>query len=205
MYVKCLPTGMFGSNCYILAEENSGEGVIIDAGVSAGEVMEVIEEEGISIKYIILTHGHIDHICCADEIKSETVAKVLIHEDDVRVLKDSFLNGSAIFGYSDISIRADRALKDGDILDIGSQKLEIIHTPGHTEGCICMKADGCIFTGDTLFRRSVGRTDLPGGNHKALTESIKNRLMMLDDNTMVYPGHGEPTSIGFERRNNPYI
>jgi glyoxylase-like metal-dependent hydrolase (beta-lactamase superfamily II) len=140
-----------------------------------------------------------------NNIKVETGAEVLIHEADAGVLKSRILNGSVIFGNSKISIIADRVLKDGDILDIGSIKLEIIHTPGHTKGCVCVKADGCIFAGDTLFKRSVGRTDLPGGSHAALKESIKNRLMILDDNTTVYPGHGEPTSIGYERRNNPYI
>ena len=203
MIIKCLPTGMFESNCYIVGD--NGEGVIIDAGVKAKYVSKLAESEGFKIKYIVLTHSHIDHICCVDELRERLGAKVAIHESEAAALTDSHLNGSALFGMGRTFKKADLLLKDGDILEAGGLKYEIIHTPGHSAGGISIKVGNNIFTGDTLFKRSIGRTDLPGGNHRNLLDSLKNKLMKFSDEITAYPGHGPKTSLGYERKNNPFV
>lgn len=203
MVLECLPTGMFGSNTYIIGDH--GIGVIIDAGVKGEEVSGVVKKHGLKIKYIILTHGHIDHICCAYDIKKKVNAKVLIHENDGELLTDPVMNGSAMFGEDSQFYPADALLKDGDVLEAGNLKLEVIHTPGHTPGCICIKTGNILFTGDTLFKLSIGRTDLPKGNYDDIISSIQKKLMPLDDETIVYPGHGELTTIEFEKQRNPFI
>jgi hydroxyacylglutathione hydrolase len=203
MILECLPTGMLNSNCYILGD--AGEGAIVDAGVNEREIVDLVNKTGLKINYIILTHPHLDHIYFLDKIKSKTGAKVLIHKADAAALTDSNLNGSRLFGVDYAFEKADVLLKDGDVVNLGGLKLEIIHTPGHTPGGICIKAGNCIFTGDTLFKMSIGRTDLGNGNYEDIINSIREKLMKLDDDTIVYPGHGEATTIGCEKRHNPFI
>jgi glyoxylase-like metal-dependent hydrolase (beta-lactamase superfamily II) len=203
MIFEILPTGLFGSNCYILGD--NGEGVVIDPGVEAGEILGVAEKNSLKVKYIILTHTHIDHICYMDELRDLTGAKVAVHKADSDTFSNPVLNGSVLMGQNISFKDADIFLKEGDVLEVGSLKLNIIHTPGHTPGGICIKVDNNIFTGDTLFRLSIGRTDLGRGSYEELINSIKSRLMILDDNVKVYPGHNEPTTIGFERKNNPFL
>ncbi len=203
MVFKHLNNGMFSSNCYILG--HNGEGAVIDAGAEAGDIMQEAEKMGINIKYIILTHVHIDHICSVDELRSMTGAKVCVHEDDAYALPDPLHNGSRLFGASRSFKPADMLLKDGDIVKLGTLELEVIHTPGHTPGSICIKAENIIVTGDTLFRLSIGRTDLGNGDFNAIISSIKNKLMSLPDDTVIYPGHGAPSTIGYEKMLNPYI
>lgn len=203
MFLKRISTGMLASNCYIVGD--SGECAVIDPGVSLKEILNVVDAEKSSVKYIILTHAHIDHIVYVDELRSRTGAKVMLHEMEARALGNSFYNGSNLFGLKKEFGAADVMLKDGDIVEIGSLKLEIIHTPGHTSGGICIKAGNSLFTGDTLFRMSIGRTDLGDGDSDLLMGSIKNKLMKLEDGIIVYPGHGTTSTIGYEKENNPYI
>lgn len=199
MTYKCLSQGMFGSNCFIIWQNN--EGIIIDPGNDAGAIMKVVEENALKIKYIVLTHGHIDHICSLEEVREKTGAAVLIHEKDAGKLEDSLANGSLlIFGEQNKFTPADRLLKDGDIIEAGDIKFEVIHTPGHTSGSICIKYGKDIFTGDTLFRMGRGRTDLVDGNEETIIDSIKKRLMTLDSDTVVHPGHNDDTTIGAEKR-----
>lgn len=197
MIIECLPTGMFDSNCYIIY--NSNEGIIIDAGVSTDEVMKVLDKKNIKIKYIVLTHVHIDHIYYLDELREKTGAKVLVHKNDSEKLLKPELNGSGAFGQKRSFKVADRLLKDKDEINAGGINFEIIHTPGHSSGCICVKAGNNLFTGDTLFKMAKGRTDLGDGNESEILYSIKNKLMILDDKIVVYPGHGSATTIGAER------
>jgi glyoxylase-like metal-dependent hydrolase (beta-lactamase superfamily II) len=196
MLIKCLSTGMFDSNCYIVY--NNNEGIIVDAGVSADEVMKFLDEKKIKIKYIVLTHVHIDHICHVDDIREKTGAEVLVHENDSKKLLDPSLNRSELYGQRMAFKPADRNLKDGDKITVGGIDFEIIHTPGHSSGCICIKAGDKLFTGDTLFKMARGRTDLGDGNEEEILSSIKNKLMTLDEKTIVYPGHGPATTIGAE-------
>lgn len=203
MIIRRLMTGMFESNSYILGD--GSEGAVIDAGVDADEIIEVLNQEKLNLKYIILTHAHIDHIASLDELREITGALVLIHEKENKALASPKYNGSGLFGQQRQFKAADRLLKDGDVIELGSEKLTVIHTPGHTSGGICIKAGNAVFTGDTLFRLSVGRTDLGDGNFEVLIDSIMNKLMTLDDDTIVYPGHGPESTIGFERKNNFYL
>lgn len=203
MVLKCLPNGMFGSNCYIIGE--NGEGAVIDPGVNCAGITGAADALGLQIKHIIITHGHIDHICSMDELREKTGARLSIHENDAAALGDDRYNGSALFGEAAVFNSADELLKDGSKITIGGLTLEIIHTPGHSPGCICIKTGNMVFTGDTLFRRSIGRTDLGNGNFEDIIDSINNRLMTLDDSTVVYPGHGPSTTIGYEKRNNSFL
>jgi glyoxylase-like metal-dependent hydrolase (beta-lactamase superfamily II) len=203
MFLKKLGTGMFASNCYIIGD--NGEGAIIDPGAKSQDIMDIIHQQRLTVKYIILTHAHIDHIVSMEELRQKLSAKVLVHKDDAKSLSDPLYNESALFGLRTVFNDADTLLKDGDTITVGGIKLEIIHTPGHTPGGICIKTGNCLFTGDTLFRMSIGRTDLGNGDGGMLSDSLQNKLMMLEDDTVVYPGHGASSTIGYERLNNPYV
>jgi len=205
MELTVLSNGVFGSNTYIIA--NGNDCAIIDCGNRPEDVLKVLKEKELRARYIILTHGHVDHILYAGEIKNETDALICIHNDDVQLYSNPVLNGYDLFGF-DIDLLhfpPDCRLKDGDKLPLGDKVLDIIHTPGHSPGGISILCDNMLFTGDTLFQLSIGRTDLFGGSLKQLSESIKNKLFTLDDEVVVYPGHGPSTTIGFERKNNPYV
>ncbi len=208
-----IPTGLLGSNCYIMRVGDAG--VIIDAGADAGEIIGEVRKAGLAIKYLILTHGHIDHVISAAELKRIIGCRICIHKDDAPLLTDPKYSGSELFGIPIPPTDADVLLSDGDVLDIGDIQLEIIHTPGHTPGGICIKTSieahdikstrDMLFTGDTLFRGSVGRTDLGRGNHTSLMRSIKDKLLILKPETVIYPGHGPSSTIGEEKAGNPFI
>lgn len=199
MFLKRFMTGMLSSNCYILGD--AGEAAVIDPGVDYMDIEKNLEAQKLSLKYIILTHAHIDHIIRMEELRSACGGKVVIHEEDAPLLGNAMLNGAALFGLNTVFGDADLCVKDGDSLELGGIRLEILHTPGHTPGSMCVKAENCIFTGDTLFRLGIGRTDLGAGDYDRLMISLKE-LMKLDDSLVVYPGHGSATDIGYERNNN---
>lgn len=199
MFFKRFMAGMLSANCYILGE--GGEAAVIDPGVAAEDIEEVLSAQRLSLKYIILTHAHIDHICCMEQLRSICGGKVVVHDNDAPLLGNPMLNGTLLFGLNTVFSEADICVKDGDTLEIGGLKLEILHTPGHTSGSMCIMVGDELFTGDTLFKLGVGRTDLATGDHDLLVKSL-NRLMKLDDKIKVYPGHGSATDIGYERNNN---
>jgi len=202
--VDKLVVGPFASNCYIVGSPSDKEGMIIDPGDKAKEILKKVEDLGLDIKLIVLTHGHIDHTGALKEVKEATGAEVAIHGDDARSLRRQLL--SIIFGlFYPTPPPPDRLLKDGDSIDVGDLHFVVLHTPGHTPGGICLLGQGVVFSGDTLFNYSIGRTDLPGGSYSKLMNSIQTKLMTLPDNTVVYPGHGNETTIGAERRGNPYL
>ncbi len=204
MIVKTVVVGLFASNCYIVGSESNKEGVIIDPGDDAKEILKNVKDLGLDIKLIVLTHGHIDHTGAVKEVKKATGAEVAIHTDDAKSLQEQLLG--RLFGLSYPPPPPPRLLlKDGDSIDIGDLHFLVVHTPGHSPGGICLLEEGVVFSGDTLFNYGIGRTDLPGGNGSQLMNSIHTKLMVLPDNTIVYPGHGPETTIGTERRSNPFL
>ena len=205
MKVIQLEVGNLGTNCYIAYCENTKKAVIIDPGGGADRIMSAVKKEGLSVLAIINTHGHADHVLANNKVKELTGAPLWIHEADADMLGNGTRNLSAFIGASTNCGTADRLLKDGEILTVGDFTLKVLHTPGHTPGGISLLADTAVFVGDTLFAESIGRTDFPGGSYGQLLESIKSKLMVLDDDTKAYPGHGPATTIGWERRQNPFI
>ncbi len=206
MIIRKLEVGSFASNCYIVSSEKNKEGMIVDPGGEAERIMTEVKRDGLDIKIIVLTHGHLDHTAALKEVAEATGAKVAIHKDEVEILNNKFV--SIFLGMRHRTPpKADRLLEDGDVISVGEMEFTVIHTPGHTPGGICLLGEGALFSGDTLFYSSVGRSDIPtsGGNHQQLIESIKNKLLVLEDGIKVYPGHGPETTIGAERRGNPFL
>jgi glyoxylase-like metal-dependent hydrolase (beta-lactamase superfamily II) len=204
--LKRLPVGPLGANCYIAGDEKEKTGIIIDPGGDAGKIISEIGNLGLKIEKIVLTHGHGDHIGAANELKAATGAEIAIHGDDLAVMKDKSIYEMFWLDYKPVN-QPDILLKDGDILETGELKFKVIHTPGHSRGSICLLGEGVLFSGDTLFNGSIGRTDLArwGGDYNTIIKSIRTRLLTLEDVIIVYPGHGPKTTIGAERRGNPFL
>jgi len=195
-----------GENCYIVGCNETREVAVIDPGGNAKAIVNMLQENDLKAVYIINTHGHIDHIGANKGVKDTTGAQILIHEADAKMLVNSGSNLSSLMGMVVTSPAADRLLKDGDTIKVGNTvELQVIHTPGHSPGGICLKTGDIIFVGDTLFQGSIGRTDFPGGSHQQLIKNIKEKLLCYDDETIAYPGHGPATTIGFERKHNPFL
>jgi len=205
MILQKLCVGELSTNCYILGDEKTNQGVVIDPGGDFDLIDENIEKLNLKIKYIILTHGHIDHIKALVPLKKKTKAKVLIHKEDLPILSNPIYNLSQFTGEDSSFSEPDLLLKDGDTIEFGKTKLLVLHTPGHTPGSISLYTDNLLFTGDTLFCEGVGRTDLPGSSQEKLLNSVKQKLFTKPDDTEVFPGHGPSTTIGWEKKNNPWI
>ena len=204
MILEKLELGPFVSNCYIVGAESNKEGMVIDPGAGADQILERVEDLELKIKFIVLTHGHIDHIGALKEVKEATGAEVAIHADDAISLQAKNPLG-AMFRLSLQPPPPDRLLKGGDSIDISDLHFLVLHTPGHTRGGICLYGEGVVFSGDTLFNFGIGRFDTPGGSYAQIMDSIHTKLMVLPDNTVVYPGHGPKTTIGIEREWNPFL
>ena len=205
MIIKKLAVGPLMANCFIVACEKTKEAVVIDPGDETDRILWSLAELGLTVKYIINTHGHFDHVGGNKEMKEATGADILINSLDAPMLSQ-LSAAAASFGLStDNSPPPDKALEDGDIISFGSITLKVIHTPGHSPGGIALYADGNLFVGDTLFAGSIGRSDLPGGDMHTLISSIKNKLFVLNDDVKVFPGHGPETTIGQEKRTNPFV
>ena len=204
--LETLVVGDLQANCYLVGCEESQEAVVIDPGGSEEAVLRMIREAEVRVTAIVNTHGHCDHIGANRRLREVTGAQIAIHELEATFLTNATLNGSAFFYATPmISPPPDRLLRDGNRIEIGVRTMTVLHTPGHSPGGISLVLDECVFTGDTLFRASIGRTDLPGGSYETLMHSIRERLMALDDGMRVYPGHGEASTIGWERRHNPWV
>ncbi|MCK9420651.1 MAG: MBL fold metallo-hydrolase [Nitrospirae bacterium] len=205
MVLYGIVVGPLQVNCFILADGKTKEAVVIDPGDDAQEILKIIKDEGLKVKYIVNTHGHFDHIGANKALKDATGAELLIHEDDAPMMGSATMQARA-FGMSTISSpEADRYVKQGDIITAGEVSLKVLHTPGHSPGGICLLEQGVVFTGDTLFAGSIGRSDLMGGDLPTLLLSIKTNLMTLPDDTKVYCGHGPASTIGEERNENPFL
>ncbi len=204
MIFEQLELGSLATNCYIIGCSETRIGAVVDPGDEGDFILDRINSLQLQCKYIILTHGHVDHIGALAEVHAATGADVLIHSADAARLVNP--NRYSYFLSVDSKLpTADRLLEDGDKIQVGNITWEVIHTPGHTPGGICLKTGGLLITGDTLFAFSVGRSDLPGGNHRVLINSIKTRLLGFADETRIFPGHGPVSTIGAERRFNPFL
>ncbi|MFH1868570.1 MAG: MBL fold metallo-hydrolase [Candidatus Omnitrophota bacterium] len=196
-----LAVGAMEANCYIFGSAKTKEVVIIDPGGDHEKIKKLLDENSLIPKFIINTHGHIDHIGANRNFE----LPVYIHKDDADFLTNPLKSLSAFYGNFKMSKKADRQLQDNEEIEIADLKLKVLHTPGHTPGGISLHYNGLVFTGDTLFEGSIGRTDFPYGDSDGLINSIKEKLLSLDDSVIVLPGHGEKTTIGGERKSNPWL
>ncbi|MCB2181189.1 MAG: MBL fold metallo-hydrolase [Desulfobulbaceae bacterium] len=208
MLVKQITVGSMAVCCYLVACEETKKALVIDPGGNENDILAMIKKEGVSLEYIVNTHGHPDHVCANGPLKKATGAPIVMHEAD-----------AAFFAQPDIekyfsmlglaaSPPPDKLVKDGDIIEVGTLSFKVIHTPGHTPGGMCLYCAPHLFTGDTLFVGAVGRTDFPGGDLRLFMRSIHERLLGLPDDTIVWPGHGyggSRSTIGDEKRTNPYL
>jgi glyoxylase-like metal-dependent hydrolase (beta-lactamase superfamily II) len=196
---------MMAANCYILGDENSKKAVIIDPGGNSEDILSIVSKEKFTVDLIMLTHGHADHIAGLEEVRLSTGARVAIHEKDAPMLLFPEQNLSAFMGTSLSFSPAEIKLKGNEKLTVGDLTLDVIHTPGHTPGSISIKVDNIIFTGDTLFAGSIGRSDFPGSSFKQLISSIKDKLLVQDESSVIYPGHGIKSTIKQEKATNPFL
>lgn len=205
MIFEKIHVGIMGVNCYITGDKD--EVFVIDPGGSADEICAVLKKHGLNAKYIILTHCHFDHILAANEVKKQTGAQIVVCSKEAENLADSNVNMTSRFTRSPTSLSADRLVSENDTLISGAFVFRVIETPGHTSGGMCLYCENekLLFSGDTLFRGSVGRSDFPTGDQNTLLHSIQTKLLTLPDNVRVYPGHEDDTTIGFEKANNPYL
>lgn len=204
MIFKVYPAGIFQANCYIIGDENSSLGAVIDPGGDGSGILRECNNSGLNIKYIILTHGHGDHIGGVCDIKASTGAKILMHRRDEYLLKDGNRKLMPILRNLKL-FEVDEYIEQNQVISLGELRISVIETPGHTPGGVTLKINNILFTGDTLFRGSIGRTDFEYGSFEEIVHSINNRLMIFEDDFIVYPGHGPSTTIGYERRFNPFI
>ena len=206
MKVEQYCVGQVQTNCYFAINEETQEALIVDPGDSAAFLAEKIKPTELKPQAVLLTHGHFDHAMAAKELADIFGVKIYAHEAEQETLKQSGLNASGMIGRRD-SYHADVFVKDGEVLNLAGMELKVLHTPGHTEGGCCYYAEKeqVLFSGDTLFCQSVGRTDFPRGSMSQLIRSIKEKLLPLPNTVKVYPGHMGVTTIGIERSSNPFI
>jgi glyoxylase-like metal-dependent hydrolase (beta-lactamase superfamily II) len=201
--------GIFEENCHVIFCGNTNEAVVVDPGCftksEVEEILLAVSNARWKVRHIVNTHGHLDHIAGNTALKEATGASIIAHANDAAMLTNRDLNGSAVFGFQIQSPPADRLVSDGEKIIFGKCELIVRHTPGHTRGGICLVGPGVVFSGDTLLSRSIGRTDLPGGSLEEELQSIREKLLVLPDETIVYSGHGCTTTIGDEKRFNSFL
>ena len=207
MIHEILPVGPLQCNCSIIGDESTREAMVIDPGDDIADVQALLQKHNLQVKQIVITHAHIDHVGGAMKLRVATGAPILINQNDYALLKMLDVQ-AALLGMQDpCKVEVDRSLEELDKVQAGSLTASVLHTPGHTEGSICLyfPAEQKLIAGDTLFAGSIGRTDLPGGSFDKIIRSINDKLLALPDETIVIPGHGSLTTIGEERENNPFL
>ena len=206
LMVRGIVVGVFAENCWVIGSRRTGEGIVIDPGAQPEDILALAKDMGVKVKVIANSHAHIDHILGVRGVQEQTGAKFLLHEQDLEIARGAARGAAQMLGQE---VQAppdpDAFLSDGDVVEVDGLKLQVIHTPGHTQGSIAFYTEGMLFSGDTLFRGSIGRTDLPGGNHQQEIASIVDKLLALPDDTVVLPGHMEETRIEHERKTNPFV
>jgi glyoxylase-like metal-dependent hydrolase (beta-lactamase superfamily II) len=200
--IKCVVVGMLMGNCYLVKCDETGHGVIIDPGDDPDRIAEEVKAFGLEPEAILLTHGHIDHANAAAHLRRRFRCRVVCHAGDIGMVKSS---ETTPWGDERKPCVVDQQVADGDAVAVGGKSIDVVHTPGHTRGSVCFKLDSVLFSGDTLFSGSIGRTDLPGGSDREMMESLKTRIAVLDDDTIVCPGHGPRTTIEHEKKCNPFL
>lgn len=206
MKIEKFVTGIISTNCYLVINEDTKQAVVIDPAACPSYLMSHIKSEGLKIEAILLTHGHFDHIMGIDGFLSEFDVPVYVHEEDADAMEDPVLNQSSTYT-SGYTFGKARYLRDRQTLELAGYTFQVIHTPGHTKGgcCYYVASEGVLFSGDTLFQNSVGRTDFVNSSTSDLVHSVREKLFLLPDDTMVYPGHMGETKIGHEKKYNPYV
>jgi len=206
LMVRGIVVGVFAENCWIIGSRKTREGIAIDPGDQPEEIMALAKDMGLNIKLIANSHAHLDHILGVRGVKEATGAKFLLHPQELEIARGAVGAASGLLGQEvEPPPEPDALLADGDEVEVEGVKLKVIHTPGHTPGSLSFYTEGMLFSGDTLFRGSIGRTDLPGGDYGREMSSIVDRLLELPDDTVVLPGHMQETKIGIERQTNPFV
>ncbi len=206
LMIKGIVVGVFQENCWVIGNRRTREGVCVDPGDEPDRILALARDLGVEIKLIVNSHAHVDHILAVPAVQRATGARFLLHPGDTEIARSAPRSAARWLGYSpEPPPEADAPLADGDVVEVEGLRLQVIHTPGHTPGSVCFYSDGLLFSGDTLFLGSIGRTDMPGGDYTQIMASITGRLLDLPDETIVLPGHMGETRIGHERRTNPFI
>ena len=206
LMVRGIVVGVFAENCWVIGSRRTREAIVIDPGAQPEEILALAKDMGLNVKVIANSHAHLDHIMGVRGIQQATGAKFLLHQGDLEIARGAAQAAARLMGETiEPPPDPDAFLKDGDEVEVEGVKLKVIHTPGHTQGSVAFYTEGMLFSGDTLFRGSIGRTDLPGGDFDQEIASIVDRLLALPDDTVVLPGHMEETRIGHERQTNPFV
>ncbi len=196
----------FGTNTYLVSEEGGSEAVLIDAGLSTHLILEALEQQELKLDAVLLTHGHPDHFAGAAAVAGATGAPVYLHETEIKVVENMPPAMLAMLGIEEMEVPGElRPLKDGDVLELAGLEIKVLHTPGHSPGSVSFLIDESLFDGDLVFRGSIGRTDFPGGDYETLLKSVRDKVFVLDSDTRLYPGHMGATTVGWEKRTNPFL
>jgi hydroxyacylglutathione hydrolase len=201
--IQCFVVGLLEGNCYLVRSAAGRTAVVIDPGDEAERLGDAVEADGLDPKVILLTHGHIDHTNAAAALRARFKSRVICHQLDAPMVRGE--EGGSLFGFVRNRCDVDQEVSDGEVVEAGGVRFTVLHTPGHTCGSVCYVLDGVLFSGDTIFQGSIGRTDLPGGSDHEMYRSLHERIAKLEEATVVYPGHGPSTTIGDEKRSNPFL